>query len=146
MASAQAQQPHSTIAKADIDRGRYVVRTSGCNDCHTAGYPESGGKVGEKQWLTGSPLGWRGPWGTTYASNLRLVVQKVPESQWLKHARSEWRPPMPWFSLRDMSDSDLTAVYRYIRSLGPAGAGAPDYVPPSQTPKQPYVQFPAPPN
>lgn len=54
----------------DIQRGRYLVRITGCNDCHTPGYPESSGKTAEKLWLTGSPLGWRGPWGTTYASNL----------------------------------------------------------------------------
>jgi mono/diheme cytochrome c family protein len=121
------------------------VRITGCNDCHTPGYPESNGKTDEKLWLTGSPLGWRGPWGTTYAPNLRLVVQNLTEAQWLKHARTEWRPPMPWFNLREMTDADLKAMYRYIRHLGPAGEPAPAYVPPSQTPKQPFVQFPAPP-
>lgn len=35
------------------------------------------------------------------------------------------RPPMPWFALRDMTDDDLVAVYRFIRSLGPAGQPAP---------------------
>ncbi len=90
-------------------------------------------------------LGWRGPWGTTYGANLGLVAQKLTEAQWLKHARNEWRPPMPWFNLRDMSDADLRAMYRYIRHLGPAGAPAPAYVPPDTEPKPPFVQFPAPP-
>jgi hypothetical protein len=39
----------------------------------------------------------------------------------------------------------LRAVYRYIRSLGPAGVAAPSYLPPNQEPKTPYVTFPAPP-
>ena len=26
-----------------IERGRYLVKIAGCNDCHTAGYPEAGG-------------------------------------------------------------------------------------------------------
>jgi hypothetical protein len=52
------------------------------------------------------------------------------------------RPPMPWFNVRDMSTSDLRAIYRYIRHLGPTGKPAPAYVPPDKTPAQPYVQFP----
>jgi len=127
---------------AEIQRGRYLVITSGCNDCHTPNYPESGGQVDEQLWLTGSALGWRGPWGTTYASNLRQVVQRVSEDQWLSHARNTWRPPMPWFNLRDMADADLLAIYRYIRQLGDAGEAAPVYVPPDQEPAGVYVQFP----
>lgn len=142
---AAEQRPTAKKRPADVERGHYLVAITGCNDCHTPGYPESGGKVDEKLWLTGSPLGWRGPWGTTYASNLRLVVQNMNEAQWLKHARNEWRPPMPWFSLRHMSDADLKAVYRYLRYMGPAGERAPAYVPPDGQPKQPFVQFPAPP-
>jgi mono/diheme cytochrome c family protein len=144
-AAAAAQSSGAKVSSADVQRGRYLVLISACNDCHTDGYPEAAGKVDERLWLTGSTLGWRGPWGTTYPANLRLVVQKLTEAQWLKHARSEWRPPMPWFNLRDMNDTDLRAIYRYIRHLGPAGGPAPAYVPPDQHPSQPFVQFPAPP-
>ena len=28
--------------EALIERGRYLMKTSGCNDCHTAGYAPSG--------------------------------------------------------------------------------------------------------
>ena len=52
---------------------------------------------------------------------------------------------MPWFNVRDMSDGDVRAMYRYLRHLGPAGVGAPAYVPPDKEPKPPFVQFPAPP-
>ncbi|TWC35621.1 hypothetical protein FBY03_11040 [Pseudomonas sp. SJZ079] len=129
-------------ATTDIARGRYLVQASACNDCHTPGYPEAAGRVDEQLWLTGSDLGWRGPWGTTYPSNLRLVVQRLDEAQWLTHARNQWRPPMPWFNLRDMSNADLTAIYRYLRHLGPQGAPAPAYVAPNQEPRGPYVLFP----
>ncbi|MDT4864514.1 hypothetical protein FQZ97_992780 [compost metagenome] len=132
-----------TQAETDqVARGRYLIQVSGCNDCHTAGWMESAGQVAEGQWLTGSPLGWRGPWGTTYASNLRLVAQNLGERQWLEHARREWRPPMPWFNLRQMDDGDLLAIYRYIRHLGPAGSMVPAFVPPGQAPQMPYAQFP----
>jgi mono/diheme cytochrome c family protein len=132
--------------RASLERGRYLVRIAGCNDCHTPGYALSGGKVPEQQWLTGDSLGWRGAWGTTYPGNLRLFMQKLSEDQWLKLAKSvEYRPPMPWFALRDMRERDLRDLYRYVRHLGPAGNPAPAYVPPGQEPKGPYVSFPTPP-
>jgi mono/diheme cytochrome c family protein len=134
--------------KADplIKRGRYIAQIAGCNDCHTPGYAEKGGKVPEAQWLTGDALGWRGPWGTTYPTNLRLYMQDLTEDQWVKKAKSlTARPPMPWFNVRDMTTTDLRALYRYIRHQGRAGKPAPAYVPPDKTPPQPYVQFPAPP-
>jgi mono/diheme cytochrome c family protein len=131
--------------KADpmVKRGRYVVQIGGCNDCHTAGYAPSGGKVPEAQWLMGDALGWHGPWGTTYPTNLRLYFQSLTEDQWVKKAKTlSARPPMPWFNVRDMSTSDLRAMHRYIRHLGPAGKAAPVYLPPDKTPPQPYVAFP----
>ena len=45
----------------------------------------------------------------------------MTEAQWLKHARQERLPPMPWFNLRAMTDEDLKAVYAFVRSLGSAG-------------------------
>jgi mono/diheme cytochrome c family protein len=133
----------SRASAKDIQRGRYLVKIGGCNDCHTPGYMQSAGKVPENQWLTGAPLGWRGPWGTTYAVNLRLYMQDLSEQQWMAIAKKkEMRPPMPWFVLRDMSDADLRAIYRYIRHLGPAGQPAAAYLPPGQEPKPPFVTFP----
>ena len=128
------------------EHGRYLVTIAGCNDCHTPGYAMSGGKVDEKQWLTGDSLGWRGPWGTTYPVNLRLYMQALTEKQWVDKARHlTARPPMPFWALNQMTDSDLRALYRYVRALGPAGSPAPAYVPPNQEPRPPFVTFPAPP-
>ena len=44
-----------------------------------------------------------------------------------------------------MTETDLRAIHRFVRSLGPGGGPAPAYVPPNQEPKPPYVTFPAPP-
>jgi len=52
---------------------------------------------------------------------------------------------MPWFNVRDMTERDVRAIYRYLRWLGPAGQPVPAYVPPDQTPSGPFVKFPAPP-
>lgn len=124
-----------------LARGRYVLAISGCNDCHTVGYPEAAGKISESEWLTGNPVGFNGPWGTTYPANLRLTVQTMSEQAWMTRARSPMRPPMPWFSLRDMSDADVRAAYWYIRSLGAKGKAAPAYVAPGQRITTPYIEF-----
>ena len=122
-----------------IERGKYLVVVTGCNDCHTAGYLLSQGDVPEEEWLTGNPVGWRGPWGTTYGANLRTLVDTITAEQWVELTRSlKARPPMPWFNLNEMSEEDSLAMYEYIRYLGPAGEPAPAYVPPDQSPQTPY--------
>jgi mono/diheme cytochrome c family protein len=129
-----------------VQRGRYLVTITGCNDCHTPGYAESNGKIAENLWLTGDRLGWRGPWGTTYPANLRLYFSGLSENEWVKIARTfEPRPPMPWYGLHEMQERDLRDIYQFIKSLGPAGAVVPTYVPPDREPQQPFVMFPAPP-
>lgn len=142
---AQPPAPADATAsrQAQVAHGRYLVRISGCNDCHTPGYGAANGKVDEKLWLTGDQLGWSGPWGTTYPTNLRLYMANLSEGDWLRTARKfQPRPPMPWFNVHAMNDRDLRAIYRYIRFLGPAGTAAPAYVPPDQKASGPVVQFP----
>lgn len=148
LAAAQPEpaKAKAVLAKSDpkqIERGRYLARIAGCNDCHTAGYAEKGGKVPESQWLMGDKLGWRGPWGTTYPTNLRLYMQGMTEDGWVKAAKGmKTRPPMPWFVLHDMTEQDLRALYQFIVHLRPAGQPAPSYLPPGKEPPPPYVQFP----
>jgi mono/diheme cytochrome c family protein len=129
-----------------LERGKYLVRIAGCNDCHTPGYLLSEGKTPEELWLTGDAFGWRGPWGTTYAPNLRILMQSLSEDQWVALAKGlKARPPMPWFNLNIMKDDDLRAIYQYTRHLGPGGKPAPSYVPPDKEPNPPYALFPTPP-
>jgi mono/diheme cytochrome c family protein len=133
-------------ANAAVERGRYIAKVAGCNDCHTPGYAMTGGQVAEKDWLVGDALGWKGPWGTTYPANLRLALAKLSEDEWVRLAHNaQMRPPMPWFALRDMSEQDLRALHRFVRSLGEAGQVAPAYLPPGVEPRGPVVTFPAPP-
>jgi len=126
-----------------IERGRYVVEIGGCNDCHTAGYAEAGGKAAESDRLKGDTLGYRGPWGTTYPTNLRLSIGKMTEDQWVKYAKTLMtRPPMPWFNIRAMTEADQRALYQYVKSLGQSGTAAPAFLPPDKAPKPPYIQWP----
>lgn len=76
-----------------VDRGRYLVKLSGCADCHTPKKMTDQGPVDdESMFLAGHPEGvklpapelkpgpwfaatagmtaWTGPWGITYAANL----------------------------------------------------------------------------
>jgi hypothetical protein len=111
-----------------------------------AGTWMSGGNVPVDKWLSGDQFGWRGAWGTTYGSNLRLFVKDMTEDQWVETARTlKRRPPMPWFNVNAMSEDDLRAIYRFIRSFDDLGQPAPAYVPPGEEPKTPYASFPSPP-
>ena len=133
----------ATAAAKDpqIERGQYLVKIAGCNDCHTAGYLQTGGNVSVGEWLTGVPVGFRGPWGTTYAPNLRLTISNLTEDQWVTFARAERRPPMPWFNLAAMNDADLRAMYRFVRDLGPKGERAPAAAAPGVAVKTPVIVF-----
>lgn len=126
-----------------VERGRYIAQVGGCNDCHTAGYAVSEANVPESDWLKGDILGWRGPWGTTYPVNLRLRLHEMSEDEWVKFAKTfTTRPPMPWFNVRAMTESDQRSFYRYVTSFTDLGDPAPEFVPPDEEPKGPYVQFP----
>lgn len=96
----------------------------------------------EAQWLTGDALGFQGPWGTTYPANLRQLMRRMSVDTWKRYARRPTRPPMPWFSLRDMSDQDLAAIYAFVRSLGPSSAKVPAYAPPGARVTTAVVKFP----
>ena len=143
LASATA---NADTGKEDIARGEYLVRITGCNDCHTADYAMQQGNVDKARWLTGSPMGYKGPWGTTYAANLRLRLEEMDEAQWLGFSGSlHTRPIMPDFSIRAMSEQDRRSIYRFVRSLGPAGTPAPAWLPPGQQPPLPYMELFMPP-
>ena len=129
-----------------LARGDYLVRIAGCNDCHTPAYGERGGNVPKEEWLTGSPVGFHGPWGTTYPANLRLKAADIDEAGWMEYtANLHTRPLMPDYSVRDMTADDRLALYRFLRALGPAGTKAPGFLPPGQRPAPPYLQLVLPP-
>lgn len=138
-----AQPPAKPAATAEeIERGRYLISVGGCNDCHTPGFMVDPFAVPETDWLTGVPVGWRGPWGTTYAANLRRRVHEMSEDEWVTLLKTrKAMPPMPWFSVSRLKEAGSRAVYRYIRSLGPKGEHVPKYLPPQQDPATPYLSM-----
>lgn len=133
--------PH-VVASDAIVAGRYLVTVGQCHDCHTPGFMEAGMDVPESDWLTGSPIGFRGPWGTTYPSNLRLLVQALSEDAFVEMLRTRKAlPPMPWPNVNLIAEDDARAIYRFIHSLGPEGVPMPPVVPPDQEPTTPYFDF-----
>lgn len=138
---AERAAPH-VAATTPEEAGRYLAILGGCNDCHTPGWAESGGTLPEEAWLTGDSVGFRGPWGTSYPKNLRLSVQATDEDAWVERLKmGQGLPPMPWMNTARMDEQDLRALYRFIRSLGPAGDQAPMPVGPDMEPRTPYISF-----
>lgn len=135
----------STALSADnasVEEGLRIATIAGCHDCHTDGFAASGGQVDPDKALKGSQVGFQGPWGTTYPSNLRIALSKMTEDEFVRHSREmKTRPPMPWFGLHAMTDNELKSIYLYVKSLGEPGSPAPDYVQPGEAPKTPYIIF-----
>jgi mono/diheme cytochrome c family protein len=138
-AKAQTAPSAKAAPVDDISRGRYMVLTGHCNNCHTAGYTAKQGNMPESEWLLGNPVGYRSDAGTTYATNLRYSLQSLSEEQWVKYAKAtKPRAPMPWWSLHDTTEQDLRAMYRFVKSLSPVGYPAPAFVPPEKDVPPPY--------
>lgn len=132
-----------TYDKEMVERGRALVKLADCNDCHTEAFNETVGGVPEKEWLKGSRRGWYNEAGTKYAANLRLLASQIDEAQWIRLTRSMFaRQPMYVVSEKKVTDSDLIAIYNYIRWLGPSGQPAPAPLPPGVVPPEPYIHFP----
>jgi hypothetical protein len=132
----------SVQAPSPEQAGRYLVVVGGCNDCHTPGFAVTGGKVPEALWLTGNGVGFRGPWGTTYASNLRKWMKDMKSDDFVTIVKARHdKPPMPWSQLHGTSESDLRAVYAFVKSLPVTGPDTPPYVPPTKEPTTPYVEM-----
>jgi len=127
--------------EARIENGRYMIMMGSCNDCHTPHFMENF-DIPQSEWLVGSSMGFKGPWGTTYPLNLRRLVYKMTEDEWVKFASTtKGAPPMPWITLHKMKESDLRDIYVFIKSLGMKGEEAPAMLPPGEEPKTPYVVF-----
>lgn len=132
--SSPSSEQLRVMARTDLEAGRYLVQVGGCNDCHTPAYARTNGaQPPESDWLRGSPEPHTGPWGTSYGKNLRLTVASHTEDEWVELLDTGTSlPPMPWPSVRAMSETDKRAIYRYIRSLpGEVGEPAPAALPPS---------------
>jgi mono/diheme cytochrome c family protein len=160
VASCSAPQPPAAQQKTEmtleekIARGRVISWSSGCNDCHTPG--TFYGAPDTTRLLSGSELGWKGPWGVTYPRNLTpdstTGIASWTEDQIITAFRQGHRPdgtpllpPMPWPAFSRMSDDDAHALAAFIKSLPPVHHKAPDVIPPGGKATGPMMVFPPPP-
>ena len=85
-----------------------------------------------------------GPWGTTFAANLTPDPSGIGEwtpdrfdkamRQGKFHGIDGTRPilpPMPVAGTRQLTDSDLQAIYTYLQSIRPVRNTVPEWIPPA---------------
>lgn len=134
----------SNSDEADIQYGRKLILIMGCNDCHTTS--QIGSDYGpEDEWLLGNDMGFNGPYGTLYPTNLRLLINEISEDEWIRIAQKMRRDsPMAWSQLPQLDKEDLLAIYRFVKYLGPKGVPAPKGLPPGVVPETEHFFFPLP--
>jgi hypothetical protein len=119
-----------------------------------SGYPSSTklpeipkGIIGSTQWgaiTTNDFTAWVGSWGVSFAYNLTphsatgigawdesLFIQSIRTGKFMGTSR-DILPPMPWQEMGKMADSDLKAMFAYLKSLPPIENEIPAPLPPSQ--------------
>lgn len=140
----------AAAAMTPVQRGQYLVTVVGCNDCHTPGALY--GNPDMSRQLSGSELGWQGPWGVSYARNL------TPDSTGLAGWTDEEitralqngvrkdgtpiLPPMPWPEFARLTKPDVQAIIAYLRSIPPVHHVPPARVPPGGKPSTPVLVIP----
>jgi len=82
--------------------------------------------------VTQTLTAWVGPWGISYAANLtpdssgigdwdeNRFILCLRQGKWEGLAGSrQLLPPMPWASIRLMTDDELKAIFTYLKSIKP---------------------------
>jgi mono/diheme cytochrome c family protein len=146
--------PVEMTAEQKIARGRQISLSSGCQDCHTPG--TFYGTTDTTRMMSGSELGWEGPWGVTYPRNLtpdpETGIASWSENDIITAFRTGHRPdqtmllpPMPWPTYAFMSDEDAHALAAFIKSLPPIHHKNLDRQPPGSKATGARLTFPPPP-
>ena len=148
-------QARSQMTAAEkIARGRQISFSSACHDCHTPGGLY--GNPDTTRMLSGSELGWEGPWGVSYPRNLtpdpETGIAGWSEEDIVTAFRTGHRPdktpilpPMPWPVYGHMSDEDAYALAAFIKSVPAIRHRVPDVIPPGTPATGARLTFPPPP-
>jgi len=141
-----ASAPAEWTPEEKIARGELLAAFGGCNDCHTPGGLY--GAPDMSRTLAGSDVGWVGPWGTSYATNLtpdkETGLGNWTEEQLATTLRTGHRPdgtpllpPMPWPNIARLDEKDMGALVAYLRSLPAVKHAKPANLPPGTVPSGP---------
>jgi mono/diheme cytochrome c family protein len=148
------QQAAAPAAIDTLARGQYLVTVMSCGDCHTPGTFYGAPDMARQ--LSGSELGWKGPWGVSYARNLTPDVETGigawSKEQIVNALRTGTRPdgsrilpPMPWPNYGGLKDEDALAIATYLKSLPPVTHKVPTVIPPGKPAKGSILVIPPPP-
>ena len=132
---AMCTNPAKGADSAQVERGKYLVKFGGCNDCHTPGYFL--GKPDTARFLGGSDVGFEVPGLGTFVGRNLTPDKDTGLGNWTKEeiitafqtgVRPDGRvlgPPMPWRSYAGLTQSDANAIADYLRSLPPVHQAIP---------------------
>ncbi len=149
-----AATPAAMTLADSIALGERLSYTTGCNDCHTPGFFYNAPDY--TRMLSGSEVGWTGPWGTTYPRNLTPDVEtgigSWSEDDIVKAVRTGQRPdgspllpPMPWPNFARMTDLEAHSLAKFLKSIPAIKHAMPPADPPGKPASRPSLVIPAPP-
>ena len=142
-------------AEGRVPLGKRLAWAGGCVDCHTPGAMY--GAPDTTRMLSGSELGWVGPWGVSYPRNLTpdstFGIGAWTEAQIATAIRAGQRPdgspilpPMPWPSFGiGLTDDEALAIAAYLKTLPAIAHRVPAVIPPGQPVTGGALAFPPPP-
>lgn len=112
---------------------------------HPAGVTLPAAPAAPEAWPTAvsaTMTAWSGPWGTSFTANLTPDLE-TGLGRWtaeefiaaLRTGRHQGRgrqilPPMPYQMIRQLTDSDLRAVFAYLQSIPAVANKVPEPLPP----------------
>jgi mono/diheme cytochrome c family protein len=124
-------------------RGKYLVTIASCTDCHTPGY--FFGKPDMARYLGGSEVGFEIPGlGIFHGPNLtpdkETGLGDWTEEMFIKTMRTGLHqgkgrpilPPMPFFMVGALNDSDIKDLFAYLQSLPPVHNRVPAPIDPTE--------------
>jgi len=143
-----------THVHGDPHVGKYLVTVVGCSDCHTPGTFYGAPKM--NKFLSGSELGWVGPWGVVHAANLtpdkETGLGNWTDEQIVTAIRTGVRPDgrqlapiMPWMDLSHLTDKDAYSIAAYLKTLPAVKHAVPKIQGPTEKPAGALINFPPPP-
>ena len=123
------------FAETPVERGEYLVRgPMSCGNCHTPQGPDGPDMTKE---LAGGQLVIDDPMMTAYSANITPAgeIGDWTDAELARAIRegirpdgSLIRPPMPFSVYNRLSDTDLTAIVAFLRTLKPVETEVPDSV------------------
>src|SRR3974390_210937 len=131
---------HLTAHSDAIKHGQYLVRLAGCETCHT---PRSADGFIPRMDFVGGSVFRHGNEEADAASNLtpdQTGIGGLSEQQFIEiirtghsHGRA-LNSAMPWLFYRNMTDSDLKAIFAYLKALPPISHRIDNTQPPTLAP------------